>query len=296
MATPYSKLYYPTRDLISKFKPALTNTFDVYIQRDFGGVSNGDVNFMAYEAVLPGTSYELGQVYGDRMGRTEQYATKRIYPPVDVSFYIDKDYKIMRFFEGWMNEISRNWGEVNDSYVRHNYPDSYRCDVAITKFERDFRSQGQRLVKDGVYGPPKSSIRYTLRRAFPSNLISIPVSYDGASILKTTVTFQYDVYNFSPFGDNFTQETGSGTGTVADPTGGSDNPSQPLSNPEQRASWRYTEEELARFQGNAAIESISQSPKAKQILSGTAISGTANRIGAESLSRSEGSPPLPPTN
>lgn len=292
MATAHTKLYYPTRDLVNKFKPSLSNTFDVFVSKSFGSVSNGDINFLAYEAVLPGTSYEMGQVYGDRMGRTEQYATKRIYPPVDVSFYIDKDYKVLTFFEEWMNAISMNWGSVDNSYVRHDYPDNYRCNVMITKFERDFRSPGQRLVKDGVYGPPRSSVRYTLRRAFPSNLISIPVSYDGASVLKTTVTFQYDVYNFGKFGDDFTEETGESNGTVVGP--GGDTPLQPLSSPEQRASWRYTEEELERFRGNAAIESISKSPRALQILSGNAQSQTANRIGQESLNRSEFGYPTPP--
>jgi len=65
MATPYTKLYYPTRDLVNKFKPSLSNTFDVFVSKSFGSVSNGDINFLAYEAVLPGTSYEMGQVYGD---------------------------------------------------------------------------------------------------------------------------------------------------------------------------------------------------------------------------------------
>jgi hypothetical protein len=151
---------------------------------------------MAYEAVLPGTSYETAQVYGDRMGRIEQYPTRRIYPNVDVSFYVDQDYKVLKFFEGWMALISPNIGSIDNSYVRYNYADSYESDVIITKFERNFRNNKNKLVKAGVYAPPPNMVTYTLRNAYPINLISVPVSYDGTNILRTTVTFNYDVYNF----------------------------------------------------------------------------------------------------
>jgi len=221
---PYTNLYFKTDELVKKFKPALTNTFDVFVAGEFGGVSNSTINFLAYDAVLPGTSYELGQVYGDRMGRTEQYPTKRVYPPVDVSFYVDQNYDVINYFEAWMNSVSVNVGSVSNSYVRHNYASSYEREVIITKFERQFRQKDQRLVKEGVYGPPAKSVTYTLRNAFPSNLISIPVSYDGASILKTTVTFNYDVYNyqsnrFALGTDPGVEENGSPSGTVIGPGG-----------------------------------------------------------------------------
>ena len=45
--------------------------------------------------------------------------------------------------------------------------------------------------------------------------------------------------------------------------------------------------ELERVRGNAAIDSISKSPNAKKILSGTAKSASANKIGQASLNRSE---------
>jgi hypothetical protein len=194
--TPYQNLYYSTDELVKRFKPSLSNTFNVFINGSFQGIGNDDINFMAYEAVLPGTSYETAQVYGDRMGRIEQYPTRRIYPNVDVSFYVDQDYKVLKFFEGWMALISPNIGSIDNSYVRYNYADSYESDVIITKFERNFRNDKNKLVKAGVYAPPPNMVTYTLRNAYPINLISVPVSYDGTNILRTTVTFNYDVYNF----------------------------------------------------------------------------------------------------
>jgi hypothetical protein len=201
--TNYQQLYYSTDELIKKFKPALTSYFSVFIPGKFGKADNDDINFLAYEAVLPGTSLETGQVFGDRQGITEQYANKRVYPPVDVSFYIDQDYKVIEFFEQWISTIAPNRGNSGnvDSYTKFQYPNRYETNVIITKFEKNFRSPSQRLVKDGVYSMPGSRVEYKLLNAYPINLISIPVSYSQSDILRTTVTFNYDVYRYTPFSD-----------------------------------------------------------------------------------------------
>lgn len=237
----YKKLWFSTDELISKFKPSLSNYFDVYIPGgNWSNISSEAINFLAYEAVLPGNSYELAQVYGDRQGRIEQYATRRIYAPVDVSFYIDYDYEVLRFFEDWQKQISPNIGPINNSYVKFNYPNTYETSIIITKFERNFRSPNQRLVENGVYQKPKSYVEYTLRNAFPINLISVPVSYEGANVLRTTVTFNYDVYNFKRVNDTVGTDDDPGSGTIG-PGGDSPlfgsftNPNSPLSQTADRA-------------------------------------------------------------
>jgi hypothetical protein len=199
--TNYQQLYYSTDELIKKFKPALTSYFSVFIPGKYGNADNDDVNFLAYEAVLPGTSFETGQVFGDRQGITEQYANKRVYPSVDVSFYIDQDYKVIEFFEQWISTIAPNRGISGkfDSYTKFTYPNKYETDIVITKFEKNFREPSQRLSKAGVYSMPKNRVEYTLLNAYPINLISIPISYGQADILRTTVTFNYDVYRYDPY-------------------------------------------------------------------------------------------------
>lgn len=196
------KLFYSTRDLITQFKPSLTSYFDVYVRGSSIHSGADAINFMAYEAVIPGSSFELGQVFGDRQGITEQYPTKRVYPPVDVSFYVDSDYKVIKFFEDWMATIQPNLGVRGSSYAKFNYPNSYETEVIITKFEREFRDgdpkKGGNRLNDsgnsGVYNEPKQ-IKYTLLNAYPSNVISLPLSYSQADVLRTTVTFNYDLYS-----------------------------------------------------------------------------------------------------
>jgi len=210
------RLYYSTDELLSRFKPALTSTFDVYINKTFNDVDSEIVNFSAYEAVIPGSSYETTQVFGDRQGITQTYANKRVYPPVDVSFYVDKDYNVIKFFERWMENIQPNLGVRGDSYSKFKYPESggYKSDVIITKFERQFDSNRDSTKK--ITDPTEpDQIKYTLLNAYPTNIISLPVSYDQSNILRTTVTFNYDLYSveYKKFGKSgFTEINSPGGG------------------------------------------------------------------------------------
>ena len=235
------KLYYSTDELISRFKPSLSNYFDIFINASFNDkkvtIDNSEINFLAYEAVLPGTSYETTQVFGDRQGLTETFANKRVYPPVDISFYIDYDFKILRYFESWMKNISPNIGAPYQSYQKFKYPEidgntGYKKEIIISKFERNFRQPSQRLVQGGIYEMPENWCTYTLRNAYPTNLISVPVSYEGSNILRTTVTFNYDVYSFA-LGNPYTNSAGPDitSGTATSGTTGSGASNQPAAAP-----------------------------------------------------------------
>lgn len=202
MATDYKTLYYTTDEIKSRFKPSLSNYFDVFVSNSkFGNANNNDINFLAYEAVLPGTSLETTQVFGDRQGLTQTYANKRIYPPVDVSFYVDADYKVLEFFEQWISSIVPNKGDRGDSYQKFTYPgvneDGYKRKVIITKFERNFFNINEVGRLENARPRPPKTLTFELLGAYPTNLISVPLSYDSANLLRTTVTFNYDVYHFN---------------------------------------------------------------------------------------------------
>lgn len=214
-AVDYTKLYFSTDDIISKFKPSLSNYFDVHIRTSsdgWGGVKNDEIHFLAYDAVLPGTSFETTQVYGDRQGVTQTYANKRVYPPVDVSFYVDADYKVIHFFEKWMGAISPNLGGdgtgEKSSYVKFKYPhdNNLKTEVTITKFEKEIRDSSQRLMKAGSL-KDFNNIKYVLINAYPTNIISLPVSYEQSGLLRTTITFNYDLYRYERKSDGKTDGT-----------------------------------------------------------------------------------------
>ena len=63
---------------------------------------------------------------------------------------------------------------------RFAYPDSYRDNIYLTKFEKDLSRS--------------TSLGYTFIGAYPSSMISIPVTYGASDILRCTVSFTYVRY------------------------------------------------------------------------------------------------------
>ena len=185
-------------------KPALTNLFQVDLSVDDvgrGEASEGDrlKNYLAnigltndyisrnigiacYEASLPTSSFATAEVKDNFQGINQQFAHTRFYVDSSFSFYVDKDYRVLKLFEGWMDFIAG--GVVMDSndkrfYVRMRYPDTYKCDnLMITKFDKNLTRK----------------LTYQFKNAFPKSIQSIPVSYGQAEVLKVTVTFAYDRY------------------------------------------------------------------------------------------------------
>ena len=57
--------------------------------------------------MLPGTSLSTHEVIGDYQGVRERMAYRRQYDDtVDLTFYVDHDYKVVDFFDGWIDYIS----------------------------------------------------------------------------------------------------------------------------------------------------------------------------------------------
>lgn len=147
------------------------------------------LGYLCSEASLPTTSYATAEVKDNFIGITQEFAHTRLYTDLDLTFYIDADYQVLRFFEGWMDYISGgNIPNVEPAagtnpgrniYRRFNYPDFYKMDsMKIYKFERDF----------------KKLLKYNFINAFPKSIATVPVAYGAADILKVTVTFNYDRY------------------------------------------------------------------------------------------------------
>ena len=184
--------------------PALNNQYQVDININGAGDRRRLINYISknykvnrrwivenvgiacYDATLPTSSYATAEVKDNFHGINQQFAHTRLYVDSDFSFYVDHDYKVLRFFEGWMDFISSGGStseSENNYYRRMQYPSAYKCDgLTITKFDRNINS----------------SITHQFKNAFPKAIQSIPVQYGPADLLKVTVTFAYDRYIFIP--------------------------------------------------------------------------------------------------
>ena len=205
---------------------ARTNHFQVYIENGWGTASDGNQPFLqhlqnstgspslasiyevtwntefqrklafsCFDATLPASTYATGEVKDNFMGVPQEFAHTRINTDIDFSFYVDRDYKILMFFEAWMNYISGGNSDeldepslytsnVGSYYRRYNYPKFYKNQSGfyIKKFEKDY------IV------PGSTSVTYNLINAFPKSMTSIPLAYGEAEIMKVTVTMNYDRY------------------------------------------------------------------------------------------------------
>jgi hypothetical protein len=150
-----------------------------------------DAGLLCSEASLPSSSFATSEVKDNFLGVTQEFAHTRLFTDVDFTFYVDNNYNMLRFFEGWMDYISGN-SEVPQTsgggyYRRFAYPNDYKVDsMYISKFEKNAGASlnSKKLV-------------YTFINAFPKAITSIPVSYGPADILKVSVTFNYDRYTVS---------------------------------------------------------------------------------------------------
>lgn len=165
-------------------------------------------DFMCSETSLPGASFNVSEERGSRQGVTEQFASSRIYPLFDMTFYVDSQYKTIRLFEEWMNFINPIYsytGQVQPNrtgsgygnaknrpdFFRLKYPDDYKRIISVTKFERDFHPNPTADI--GKYRN-QTTITYRMIEAFPSNITAIPVTYEGSVITKTRISFSYSRY------------------------------------------------------------------------------------------------------
>ena len=187
-------------------RPALTSHFEVQLSfpqelRKFLGVDQDTVNLSCCEASLPGSQLATLENNNDRTGVTEKHAYRRQFDDrIDLTFYVDaKNYTAIRFFEGWIsfivnekqddNPLAGGGGPTIDqppnlasrSYnYRVKYPNDYIADqgLKVIKFERDYQQE----------------LTYEFIRSFPLSISSMPVSFDGSSLLKVTVSMSYIRY------------------------------------------------------------------------------------------------------
>ena len=235
-----SRKYLNSLSLTSQFKVSMflssggsgDNTLANYLSKC--GLTGRDdkvrYDFMCAEAVLPGSTFDVGEESGSRQGVIERFPTRRIFSDFNLTFYVDAEYKLIRLFEEWMNFIDPIYdidgaytaspaGQVrfldNNSYYRLKYPDTYKKVIAISKFERDMVNSPN--VKGGGGTKDHTTLTYQFIDAFPTNITALPLSYEGSTITKTTINFSYSRYVVMTHkGDNTSNSRSQvGSGNVA---------------------------------------------------------------------------------
>ena len=141
-----------------------------------------DVGLLCSDAVLPGSAMATVNTAGDYQGVIERFAHTRNFTEVNFDFYVDTDYKSLRFLEHWMEFISSGSGvdPSGDSYYfKMRYPDEYKSnDTRIVKFEKNHFQ----------------FLEYRFVGLFPKAINSTRVSYQNSQVLKATATFSFDRY------------------------------------------------------------------------------------------------------
>jgi len=158
-----------------------------------------DLGLYVSDAVLPGSSFGDIEVAGDRQGITERNAFSRIYDDITLTFYVDREYKVLRFFEIWNQAVNPLFGSARNSAVmKFSYPNDYKCDFTIHKFNKDkFLGDIAGNIETSDVLKRGTLSTYKMLRAWPYSVASTPVNYDGQNVLKLNVTFRYDRYQLT---------------------------------------------------------------------------------------------------
>lgn len=195
---------------ISDIKPLFTNLAQTtHYEVKFGGLPSElisylggkgissrfiaeDAGLLCYNGSLPTTQLSTVDVSGNYIGITESFAHRRQFQDISFDFYVDKNYKTLKFLEHWMefiasgasNPIQGNNSPINKNvdegyFIRMQYPKYYKSNkTKIIKFDRDY----------------KKELEYTFIGLYPYNIASIPVSYAKSDVLKMSVVFKIDRY------------------------------------------------------------------------------------------------------
>jgi hypothetical protein len=164
---------------------------------------NNTAGLLCYNAVLPGSSLATTTIEGNFTGVQQQYAHTKIFNNINLSFYCDSQYQVLRFFESWMQHITGGNNVPNNSvsanpknpgyFYRMRYPrgtNGYKCDsMRIYKFDRNYQA----------------AVAYSFVGLFPVAITSTPIGYESQNSERHYMTAAAQSTK-SPYPFNFNSE------------------------------------------------------------------------------------------
>ena len=201
MATPNPRARNVADLKASILNPSLTSTYECHFNpptsvrswlndrknlnlgAGYDSILSDQITLSCREATLPGTSLATHTLDNDRTGVTERHAYRRQYSDVTAfTFYVDNEYNLIHFFENWIafivNEGASDALDGNYNY-RVNFPNEYKTDIFVKKFERDYTGR---------------NLDYRFINAYPISINEMPLSYDASTIMTCTVNFNFTRY------------------------------------------------------------------------------------------------------
>jgi hypothetical protein len=193
-----------------------------------------DLGLYVSDAVLPGSSFADIEVAGDVQGITQRVPYSRIYDDITLTFMVDREYKVLKFFEIWNKAVAPQYESTlpeGNRVTRLAYPDSYKCPFTIYKFNKDKYIDNVRFYQSPVE-------EYRIINGWPYSVASTPINYQGQNILQLNVTFRYDryevrkmaKYTYDPTFNGRSEVQTALAGLTADPLSNTD-PNNPFSDP-----------------------------------------------------------------
>ncbi len=173
------------------------------------------------EAQLPNVGTMTGNLTGRYTGQgSVAYAHTPVYTEFQLGWMCDANMSPLKFLSGWhdfiigndrriggstLSDMNASDRALNNRTFAIQYPDTYVCDVRITKLE-----QGQ--TEDTRRAP----ISNLLERELPISIDAVPLAYGNSQLTRVTATFQYarhhvatspinDTTNFVPVADRAQQ-------------------------------------------------------------------------------------------
>lgn len=196
----------PQNLTLADVKPLIGNLSRAnYYEVQFGGLSPGllaylgargvdpffiasGAGLMCYSGSIPGAS--LAKVESTNFtGVVENFAHTRVFTPLTLEFYVDDEYKMLKFLEHWQEYVtSGNGNGLNYASPYYNYrakypndpQDGYKCNsTRIRKFESGI----ERILE------------YSFIGMFPVDIASTQVRYGpNSEITRVSCSFAYDRY------------------------------------------------------------------------------------------------------
>ena len=201
-----------------------------------------DLGLYVSDAVLPGSSFADIEVAGDVQGITQRVPYSRIYDDITLTFMVDREYKVLKFFEVWNKAVAPQYVSTqpeNNRVTRLSYPETYKCPFTIYKFNKDRYTQTNPFSFVDSNNSKKNVVEeYRIINGWPYSVASTPINYQGQNLLQLNVTFRYDRYEvrrmaeftYDPEFNGRVEVQDVLTGLTADPLS-NENPNNPFSNP-----------------------------------------------------------------